>query len=570
MANRFWVGGTANWDNTAGSKWSTTSGGGGGSAVPSTADDVFFDGSSGSGTVTIASSPRPCKSLSFAGFTGTFNVPVSTQVNVEGGIILGSGMSFGAGTGTIQLGNAGGTTSFSITSNGKQFPAGILLSAGIGSGTATITLVDAFSSLGRFDISPASGSFSTGNFNITADNIHATGGTFNFGSSTITLTGTSGTLIDLSGSTISSNTATITTTGSLSGATIGGGTTSTPLNLNITSGSGTVTLSGNFKNVDFTGFTGAWGGTTNIYGNLLCSSGMTSTGGNTITFAGTSGTQTINTNGVVIDRGITFDGVGGTFQLTANFAMASASVRTMTLTNGTFDANNYNVTVGKFASSNSNTRTLTMGSGTFELNGTATVWNLATVTGLTLNENTSTIKLTNTAASTVTFAGGGETYYNLWFDRGGSTQTITISGSNTFRQIKDTGTAAHSQLYTAGTTQTLTGTTPFVATGSSGNAITINSTTTATHSLTVSGGGIVSCDWLNIQHSVASPGTTWYAGANSVDNQAVATAGSGWIFTVPPAAGPANLKSYNGNLKANIKSIDGNLLANIKSLSGNA
>lgn len=36
------------------------------------------------------------------------------------------------------------------------------------------------------------------------------------------------------------------------------------------------------------------------------------------------------------------------------------------------------------------------------------------------------------------------------------------------------------------------------------------------------------------------------------------------------ASGPANLKSYSGNLKANIKSISGNLIANVKSLSGNS
>ena len=38
----------------------------------------------------------------------------------------------------------------------------------------------------------------------------------------------------------------------------------------------------------------------------------------------------------------------------------------------------------------------------------------------------------------------------------------------------------------------------------------------------------------------------------------------------PPATGPANLKSYNTNLKANIKSIDTNLIANIKSINTNA
>lgn len=45
-----------------------------------------------------------------------------------------------------------------------------------------------------------------------------------------------------------------------------------------------------------------------------------------------------------------------------------------------------------------------------------------------------------------------------------------------------------------------------------------------------------------------------------------------YISGVSPftAAGPANLKSLDGNLKANIKSYNGNVLANVKSISGNA
>ena len=71
MANRYWVGGTATWDNLALLKWSTTSGGIGGAAVPTTSDIVFFDAASGAGTVTLGISPT-VNFLTFAGFTGTF------------------------------------------------------------------------------------------------------------------------------------------------------------------------------------------------------------------------------------------------------------------------------------------------------------------------------------------------------------------------------------------------------------------------------------------------------------------------------------------------------------------
>jgi len=42
MANRYWVGGSDQWNGTAGTKWALTSGGAGGQTVPTSADDVFF------------------------------------------------------------------------------------------------------------------------------------------------------------------------------------------------------------------------------------------------------------------------------------------------------------------------------------------------------------------------------------------------------------------------------------------------------------------------------------------------------------------------------------------------
>ena len=70
MAERYWVGGTATWDATALLKWSSTSGGIGGEAVPTAADNVYFDAASGAVTVTL-SGARTCLNFSSAGFTGT-------------------------------------------------------------------------------------------------------------------------------------------------------------------------------------------------------------------------------------------------------------------------------------------------------------------------------------------------------------------------------------------------------------------------------------------------------------------------------------------------------------------
>ena len=99
MANRFWVGGTAIWDLTAGTKWALTSGGAGGQAVPTAADDVFFDAASGANTVTV-SGFRVAKSVTCTGFTGTIAGANTNGITISGSLTLVAGMGY---TATIQL-----------------------------------------------------------------------------------------------------------------------------------------------------------------------------------------------------------------------------------------------------------------------------------------------------------------------------------------------------------------------------------------------------------------------------------------------------------------------------------
>jgi len=61
MADRYWVGGTGNWDATNTTNWSATSGGTGGASVPTLNDDVYLDANSGVGTITTSTSV--CKSF---------------------------------------------------------------------------------------------------------------------------------------------------------------------------------------------------------------------------------------------------------------------------------------------------------------------------------------------------------------------------------------------------------------------------------------------------------------------------------------------------------------------------
>jgi hypothetical protein len=176
---------------------------------------------------------------------------------------------------------------------------------------------------------------------------------------------------------------------------------------------------------------------------------------------------------------------------------------------------------------------MTMGRGTWTLTGTGTVWNLV-ATNLTFDSGPSIINITNTSAISTNFIGGSQSYYTLQWNRAGSTGGCSILGSNSFFNFIDAGTAAHSLLFQQGTTQTIGN---FVVNGSPGNLITLNSANTVNaFNLVKSPLGVVNCDYLNIQHSIATPSTnTWYAGPNSVNNQAISTAGSGWIFTnMPP------------------------------------
>jgi hypothetical protein len=138
--------------------------------------------------------------------------------------------------------------------------------------------------------------------------------------------------------------------------------------LNFTVSAGTVTFSST--------------GTLAISGSLSLVSATVWSATGTITFAATSGTNTITTNGVSISAPITFDGVGGTFQLES--ALTLGSTRTCTLTNGTLNLSVYTLTTGLFSSSNSNTRVLAFGTGKIVLTGASgTVWTNSVGTGFT-------------------------------------------------------------------------------------------------------------------------------------------------------------------------------------------
>jgi len=469
MASRYWVGGTGSWTTTNTTNWSTTSGGSGGASVPTTLDAVFFDLFSGTGTVTTAPSVT-CEAM-------TIN---------RTGITLTLGAAFVAtGVVTLTIGNLN--------------LAGYSLTCVTFSSSNTNTRSIAFGTTGQF--------FCTGS-----------GAIWNTGTTTgLTITGTNPTINY--------------TYAGLSASTFAAGTTlgvSNLLSLNITAGTYSLTTSAMINNLNFTGYSGTFrGGSLNLYGSLTLSPTMgVSAPTSTLSFLGTSGTQLITTNGVLIDMPVVFNGIGGTFKL--QDALTIGTTRTITLTNGTFDADIYNVTTGLFASNNANTRSLSMGSGTWTLSSVGTVWNLATVTGLTFNANTSTISLTDTSVTARTFAGGSLTYNVLSIDGLTGISDLSVSGNNTFNTFRSTKPVAHRILFTNASTQTISN---WGVSGSSGNSVTVSSTSSTRANLVKAGGGIVSADYLRISNTNATPSTnTWYAGAHSLN----LGNNIGWLFVVPP------------------------------------
>lgn len=101
--------------NTA-TNWSLSSGGPADGAVPTSADDVIFDASSGN--CTVATTPGVCKTFNSTGYTGTLTL--STTLTVSGNVTFGSGMgTSGSGNNQFIVNNSATLTS---NRNNVNFP----------------------------------------------------------------------------------------------------------------------------------------------------------------------------------------------------------------------------------------------------------------------------------------------------------------------------------------------------------------------------------------------------------------------------------------------------------------
>ena len=223
-----------------------------------------------------------------------------------------------------------------------------------------------------------------------------------------------------------------------------------------------------------------------VHGNFINGTGTSLTASTIVTFCGRN-TQNITTAGKNFSGNITVNSPSGSVTLQDALSITG----NITLTQGTFSAGIYNVTMsasGIVSLSNSNVRTLNTGSGTWTLAGSGTVWDANTSTNLTLT-GTSTISCTTTALKT--FAGGSLSYLGITVNQGG-TGTLTISGSNKFANL--TNTAIGRIQFTGGTTNEFTS---FSINGAAGTLLPLGSSTTT--------------------QAILKKPTAWNVGANSTN-----------------------------------------------------
>jgi hypothetical protein len=259
-----------------------------------------------------------------------------------------------------------------------------------------------------------------------------------------------------------------------------------------------------------------------LYGNYTYTSGTVQTGTNTWTFAKGSGTQTINTNGLTHNLNFTKSGAG-TAQLAGNLTLGTG--KTLTVTEGTFDANGFNLNLPDFNSSGSTARTLLLGTGTWTI---ANSWECTTGTNLAVTPSTSTILMTS--ASAKSFNGGGGSYGTV---RQAGTGALTIRQNNSFGNLTNITTSPVTVTFESGSTQTFT---TFGLSGVSGNVCTINSTTPGVRFSLAKSSGTVNVSYMSIQDSAATGGAAWYS--LLTDNNTDEGNNAGWYFVEPPLTNP--------------------------------
>jgi len=202
------------------------------------------------------------------------------------------------------------------------------------------------------------------------------------------------------------------------------------------SGSTVITTSTQIRSLIFSGtYTGSLANTARtLYGDLTFKSGMTiAAGPGVVTLAATSGTQNIVSAALNLNFPITLAGTA-TYQLQDDLSVGTTTLRTITLTSGTLDLNNFTLThFGIFSSNNNNTRAIAFGTGSYvnTRSASATYWDFPDITNFSCT-GTPNVSFSPTSGTCTiahgTSAGGAEAKA-LNFTFGNSGATIALSSS---------------------------------------------------------------------------------------------------------------------------------------------
>ena len=145
----------------------------------------------------------------------------------------------------------------------------------------------------------------------------------------------------------------------------------------------TVNVSSAATSIDATGFTGTFTGSAalQLKGSCKAVAGCTWTYTGTLSETLAAGTATLTSAGKTLAGNLTMNGAGGTL----TFADAFVTTGTCTLTAGTWNDGNVNLTMGAWVATGGATRVITYGNGnSWFINGSGTVWK-ATGAGLSYN-----------------------------------------------------------------------------------------------------------------------------------------------------------------------------------------
>lgn len=505
------VGTNATWGGS--NSWATSSGGAGAdNNFPLAQDTAVIDNNTSlTGILDLSSFNNGTLDASTRTTSITFNH--SLAATRYGSFTLGSGVtvinSFPqtfAGRGTMDFTSAGKTITFPTIVNalGGTFR---LLDATLLSNTFTLTQ----GTLNLNNLTLTSTTFASNNSNARI---------IAFGTGNITVTGT-GTVWNASPN------ANLTTTGtqvvnvsngtsSAASIVMGNYDEANAISFNITTGNYQLTLGNTttVRNLNFTGFSGTLFNSFNIavFGNIILSSSMSITTSSSLILSSTSATpRTIRSNGVSFGS-LSFNGVGGIFQL-LDAAITSSTV--LYHYNGTVDLNGYSLTAAMYTTG-AGVKNITFNGGSLFC---TIMFDNAAPTGFTTTAGagTGSINMIDFAGA-CTFVGGGSTYNcTLNYSSGGD---LTITGSNTFTTISNT-TPGAVFLFESGSTTTLTN---WNINGAPGNLTYIGSTASGSHTLSKAS-GVVSANYLFIVDSNATGGAQWFA-SNSTDGGN----NSGWTF----------------------------------------